>query len=95
MLPTPFLQAGQLPLEVQIQITPLLRQRLLVERLQERAVLGQHATHPRQRPSLGVGQMRDHFDDGPLPRCWPATQPVVVDPVHEGAEHHPGSPARS
>jgi hypothetical protein len=26
------------------------------------------------------------------PRCWPATQPVVVDAVHECAEHHRGCP---
>jgi hypothetical protein len=70
----------------------LLGQGLLVERLQHRVVLGQHAPHPGQRPFLGVGQVPNDLDDRPLPGRWSAAQPGVVGSLDQGAQHHRGRP---
>src|SRR5215217_7922674 len=88
VLSAQLLQAGQFLAEVQVEVAPLNGQGLLVERLQVWGVLGQHATHPAQRPLLGVGQVADDLDDGPLPSPGPPPQLGLVDPTDERAQHH-------
>jgi hypothetical protein len=67
MLATELLQASQLLLKVEVQVTALDGQRFLVERFQVRVVLGQHPSHPAERSFFGVGQVPNDLDDGPLP----------------------------
>jgi hypothetical protein len=86
------LEAGQFALKVQVEVAALLGQRLLVKRLQVWVVLAEHATDPRQRPLLGVGQMGHDLDDGPLPNSGSPAQPSILDPVDQRPQHHRGRP---
>jgi len=88
------LQAIKFTVEVPVEVAALSGQRLLIERVQVRVVLAEHASDPGQRPFLGFGQVGDHLDDGPLAGSAPAPQPGFVGPADQGPQHDRGCPER-
>jgi hypothetical protein len=77
----------QLGGQVKVDIPALLGQRRLVERLEPRAVLGNHELDPAKRPLLGIGQVARHLDDGPLTGSRPAAQLAIADVADQGPQH--------